>query len=161
MTGVEAYLSQLDDAWEHKWESVRAVLDGVSEEEAAWQPPCYAAEEREQGWPPPGTIGWQVAHIAHCKRHYALFIRAPESVDRPPAPERTPRASLEEERAELDAAHTDLRTAVAALEETDLQKVVGNGMRMDEFLAMITRHDTWHAGQIAVARRLYRTRPSG
>ena len=63
VTGVETYLRQLDDAWEHKWESLRAVLDGVSEEEAAWQPPCYAAEEREEGWPPPGTIRWQVAHI--------------------------------------------------------------------------------------------------
>jgi len=158
VTGVETYLRQLDDAWEHKWESLRAVLDGVSEEEAAWQPPCYAAEEREEGWQPPGTIRWQVAHIAHCKRHYALLIRSPDSVDRPPVPERTPSASLEEDRAELAAAHNDQRAAIADLEDADLQKVVGNGMRMDEFLAMVIRHDTWHAGQTALARRLWRTK---
>ena len=28
----------------------------------------------------------------------------------------------------------------------------------DEFLAMVIRHDSWHAGQIAVVKRLYRHR---
>ena len=79
-------------------------------------------------------------------------------MDRPPVPERTPSASLEEDRAELDAAHNDQRAAIVDLEDADLQKVVGNGMRMDEFLAMVIRHDTWHAGQTALARRLCRTK---
>ena len=63
-----------------------------------------------------------------------------------------------QDRAELDAAHNDQRAAIANLEDADLQKVVGNGMRMDEFLAMVIRHDTWHAGQTALARRLWRTK---
>ena len=158
MTGVEAFLRQLDDSWEHKWESLSAVLATVEEDEADWQAPCYAEEEQEEGWPPPGTVRWQVAHVAHCKRHYTDFIKAPGSSERPPVPARKPTESFAEDRAELAAAHAEQRDAIASLSESDLELSVGNGMRLDVFLAMAIRHDSWHAAQIAVARRLWRTR---
>ena len=37
---------------------------GVSEDEAFWPAPAYRAEAPEAGWPNPGTIAWQVAHLA-------------------------------------------------------------------------------------------------
>ncbi len=158
MTGVEAFLRQLDDAWEHKWESLSTVLAAVAEKEAEWQAPCYESEEQEKGWSPPGTIRWQVAHIAHCKRHYTDFIKAPGSSERPPVPTRKPTESFDEDRKELRSAHAGERDAIASLSESHLELPVGNGMRLDIFLAMAIRHDTWHAAQIAVVRRLWRTR---
>jgi hypothetical protein len=158
MNGMDAFLTQLDHAWDHKFESVQAVLADVAEEEAAWQAPCYADEPPEEGWPLPGTVHWQVAHLAHCKRHYAEFVLRRREPDRPPVVPRPPNRTFAEELTELAAAHTALREAIAACTDDELDVVVGNGMPLREFLAMSTRHDTWHAGQIAVARRLYRTR---
>ena len=74
MTGIDTFLLQFDHAWGHDFESLAAALDGVTEEEAAWQAPAYAGAEREDGWPPPGSIHWQVAHVAHCKRYYTDLI---------------------------------------------------------------------------------------
>ena len=156
MKAVDAFLRQLDDAWSHKWESLNAVLEGVTDAEAEWQAPCYAAEEREDGWPAPGTVRWQVAHVAHCKRYYTKFIRAPGVTERPEADPRVLPRDFAAEMAALRETHAAQRGALAALSDADLGKPVGNGMGMAEFLAMAIRHDTWHAAQIAVARRLYR-----
>jgi len=156
MKAKDAFLRQLDDAWAHKWESLSAVLEGVTEEEANWQAPCYASEEREEGWPAPGTVRWQVAHVAHCKRYYTKFVRAPGVLERPQADARVPPATFAAEVAALKEAHAAQRAALDALDDGDLAKPVGNGMPMDEFLAMAIRHDAWHGAQIAVARRLFR-----
>jgi hypothetical protein len=158
MGAVRELLRAFDHAWQHKWESLSAALEGVTEEEAAWQAPCYAKEPREEGWPAPGTIRWQVAHVAHCKRHYTMFLRAPGSTERPPAPPHVPVASFAEDVDELREAHAGQRGAILALRDDQLPLPVGNGMPLGEFLAMAVRHDTWHASQIAVARRLYRNR---
>lgn len=158
MTAVAAYLQQLDQAWSHKWESLRGVLDGVTEEEAAWQAPCYASEPPEEGWPLPGTIRWQVAHLAHCKRYYAACVRARGAPGRPPDPVRAPTASFAEDLRALEAAHADQRAAIAECGDTDLDTKVNGAAPLSEFLASTIRHDTWHGGQIAVARRLWRRR---
>jgi len=158
MGAIDAYLRQFDDAWEHKWESLRSVLEGVGEAEAAWQAPCYRAEEHEEGWPPPGSVQWQVAHLAHCKRYYTKLIRARGQEGRPPVPEREDADGVAGELAALEAVHRAQRAEIEALREEDLDRKVGTGMPLDEFLAMIVRHDIWHASQIAVARRLWRER---
>jgi uncharacterized damage-inducible protein DinB len=156
MRAIDLILRHFDDAWSHRWESLSSALDGVTEDEAAYQAPCYAADPAEAGWPPPGTIAWQVAHLAHCKRYYGRVLR---SVGRGPRPEvapRIPRASFADERAALDAAHAAQRSAIADLDDEALDADAGGGMTVGEFLAGCLRHDTWHAGQIAVARRLFR-----
>lgn len=158
MKCVTEPLRTFDDAWEHKWESLSAALEGVGEDEASWQPPCYRDEPVEEGWPKPGTIWWQVAHIAHCKRYYTLFVRAPGVEERPEAAPYRPVASFAEEVEGLKTAHAEQRAAIAALEDRHLPMRVGNAMTMSEFLAMATRHDTWHASQIALVRRLWKHR---
>ena len=158
MRAVEAFLLHFDHAWDHRWESLTQVLVGVDEVEAAWQALGYADVEREAGWPSPGTVHGQVAHIAHCKRYYALMISQRDHSGRPPAPPRTPDLTYAQEVAELQAAHAAQRAALATLTDADLDGRVGNAMGVAEFVAMCTRHDAWHAAQIAVARRLYRTR---
>ncbi len=158
MKELDVYLAAFDDAWSHKWESLQVVLGGVSDNEASWQARCYAGEKAEDGWPLPGTILWQVAHIAHCKRHYAAIIRARASAR---APDIAPRRVLEDFAAEhesLVTAHAEQRGAIVGIGDDDLSAVVCGMRPLGEFLAMTIRHDSWHAAQIAVARRLYRAR---
>lgn len=156
MTAVNQILQVFDDAWSHKWESLASVLDGVTEAEACWQADAYAAEAPEAGWPLPGTIAWQVAHVAHCKRHYTDVIRARAESEAPAVEPRRPLSSFAEERAALEVAHTAQREAIASVPDADLPAVACGKMPLGEFLVMATRHDTWHAAQIAVVRRLYR-----
>ncbi len=158
MTAIDVYLEQLDDAWGHRRESLRGVLDGVGAEEAEWQAPCYAGEEREDGWPAPGSIRWQVAHIALCKRHYAACVRARGGTGRASEPVRAPTVAFADDLRELEAAHAGERAAFSACADADLSTTVNGTTPLREFLAMSIRHDTWHASQIAVARRLWRHR---
>lgn len=156
MGRLDAYLEQFDHAWSHAFESIAYALNGVTEEEAAWQPPQYHDEEQEEGWPPPGSIRWQVCHLAHCKRYYTqLLLRAGES-ESPEFQPWIPLESLEAERRALAAAHDGQRKALVELGESALDAVAGNDMPFHEFIAMFTRHDTWHASQVAIARRLWR-----
>ena len=58
----------------------------------------------------------------------------------------------------LDELMDQARLADPGLADEQLEAPLPNGMSVMEFLAMCVRHDTWHAGQIAVARRLWRQR---
>ena len=159
-TPIEIYLQGLDDLWSHPWESLAGALEGVGEIEATWQPPAYADEDVEEGWPLPGTLAWHVAHLAHCKRHYAQVVRGRESAQAVAVRPRRPLASFAEERAALAAAQAELRAALAEVPGDALTLHVGTeaSMQLSTFLAAILRHDAWHAGQIAMVRRLHRKR---
>ncbi len=149
-------LRHLDDAWSHAYESVRAVLDGVSDDEWSWQPPGYDASE-DVG-PPPGSIAWHVAHLTACKNEYACHVRdRGDAVDLQGAEHEIPPTMPLALKA-LEAAHAWLRHEVEALQPEDLKLEANHQLALDEFLAMTIRHDSWHGGRIAVARRLYRNR---
>ena len=47
---------------------------------------------------------------------------------------------------------------IEKLSDMDLGDPCARGMDVAEFLRMAIRHETWHAGQIAVIRHLYRQR---
>jgi hypothetical protein len=147
---IDVFLRQFDNAWHHRWESLEPLLDGLTEEEALWQAPCYASEP--SGRPSPGSIHWHLDHLARCKREYAAMLR------RDSGPAHGPPAPLPETLARLRDAHRAQREAIAALGDADLERPAEGGMSVAEFLASTIRHDTWHAAQIAVARRLWRTR---
>jgi hypothetical protein len=157
MGEAAGYLQQLDDAWAHRWESLREVLKDLGEDEAAWQPAAWRGEPVEDGWPLPGSVLWQIAHIAHCKRHYADIVRGREKPAAPVAP-RIPADDLAGELAALAAAHAAERAAFASVRDDELGVLAGGQLVLREFLAMAVRHDSWHAAQIAVARRLWRHR---
>ncbi len=158
MTPIDAILRQLDDAWGHPYESVASVLDGVTDDECTWQPPGYDDVEREDAGPAPGTIAWHVAHITACKNEYACYVRdRGKDVDLEGAEHEIP-PTWKAARKALDAAHAWLRHEVEAVKPDELTLAANHKMPLDEFLAMAIRHDTWHAGQIAVLKRLYAQR---
>lgn len=149
------FLLQFDNAWEHEWESLMSVLSGVSEEEANWQAPCYTDTPAAAEWPARGTIRWQVAHVAHCKREYTARLRSSEREGPSPNLPHRPTRNYAEDLHELRQAHADQRQAIGRLGAEELTEGVA------DFLANTLRHDIWHGGQIAVARRLYRMRAEG
>lgn len=158
---IEVLLRAFDDAWAHQWESVMAVLDGVTADEAQWQSPAYAAEAAEDGWPLPGTIWWHVAHLAYYKRYYADILLVGPTQEKPaPSAPRVPLPTFSADLESLHANHARQRAALAGFADAQLELPMGPTMTVLEFAAMTIRHDSWHAGQIALIRRLFRTRPT-
>ncbi len=159
MDTIAFLLRAFDDAWHHDDESLRAVLRGVTSEEASWQHPAYARERPIPGLPTPGTILWHLAHLDQSARHYAAILerRPLEDEPRTPPPDAS---SLAELSTGLARAQAVLRARIAGLSKPDLDKACARGMDVGEFVRMILRHETWHAGQIAVVRRLYRVASS-
>lgn len=153
---IDVFLLHFDDAWRHRWESLLPLLDGVTEEEAAWQAPCYRAEPIDR--PPPGTIRWQIDHLTRCKRAYTASLRNRGSAAPVPEDRHEPAGTFAEAVERLRDAHRVQREVLSSLEDADLDRPVEGGMNVAQFLTSTTRHDIWHASQIAVARRLWRTR---
>jgi len=154
MSSLEQLLQMFDDAWSHKDESVKTVLNDVTAEEARWQHPAYSATDQMSGMPAAGSILWQVAHLEHSARHYAEILRlrpvANEPMTSPPKI-----STLSELLALMQQAHAGLRGQMTQLSESDLTRPCARAMTVEEFVRMVIRHDTWHAGQIAVGRRLF------
>ncbi|HET6400349.1 MAG TPA: DinB family protein [Candidatus Kapabacteria bacterium] len=156
MTRKEEILAAFDDAWGYKWESLESVLNGITEEAAAYQHPIYSEVEREEGYPPAGTILWHLVHLAHCYRHYAGTIeQRPKEREEMPVPEAN---SLAEAISNLKRYRAELQSAIASVPEDRLDDEVFDYDTVAYLVRMIVRHDAWHASQIAVAKRMYRMR---
>lgn len=157
MTSKEELLAAFDDVYAHKWESMQTAFKNVTEDEANYQHESYRDAERYPGDPLPGTILWYAHHLAHCYDHYTEAIkRRPEKVPPPPPPEILPIDQMIEL---LKANRAMLREVVASLSEEALDEELASGASVADFIRASIRHDAWHSGQVAVARRLYRTRP--
>jgi len=157
MSQVLCLLRMFDDTWSHQCESLRSVLQGVTSEESVWQSPAYTAESLVHGLPAPGTICWQVAHLEHCARHYSEILRKRPIVVEPTTPPPGV-AELPELIKRLESARRFLREEIQRLNEVDLEAPCTREMNVGEFVRMVIRHEAWHAGQLAVNRRLYRQR---
>jgi hypothetical protein len=148
-------LLQLDQTWNDPWESIQSALINVDEALASWQPDCYASEPPEAHWPPAGTVKWHVAHLAACKLEYLGKIRSRSGV---PASddEYLPRATLADGVQSLAEIQVRLRNTIEALTDRDLGDLVthGKSMPLADFIAMIIRHDAWHAAQIKLVQRM-------
>jgi uncharacterized damage-inducible protein DinB len=157
MSQVVQLLRAFDDSWSHGCESLCSVLQGVSSEEASWQHCSYAAEPLVENLPEPGTIRWHVAHLEHCARHYAAVI-CERPIEHEPLTAPPALVDLAELIDRLECSRLLLRSEIEKLSDLELQGPCARGMDVAEFLRMAVRHETWHAGQIVVIRRLYRQR---
>ena len=153
---VSVLLQDLDQGYDHKsWHGtvLRGSLRGVSAEQAAWRP----APGRHNIWE-------LTVHAAYWK--YAVLRRLPRGED-----VRFPlKGSNWFERPEGDASegawkadlrllgtmHRDLRQAVAALRDADLEAIPeGSKTRVIDLVLGVARHDVYHAGQIQLLKRMY------
>jgi hypothetical protein len=137
---------QCERLWSDELESFEYAVRGVTEEEAAWQAPAYADVERQDGWPPPGTVFWHVAHLGEYQRQLAGHLRQ----ESPPAGSYRPAARFADELARV---HDARRMVASALAELPDERFAGEDVvrRIQEYFL----HDVWHTAQILVARRLY------
>ncbi len=150
MTVRDLLLIQMD----HAWAGTCEALENISTEFAGWQSEIYRDEPRRKNWPLPGTIGWHVVHLQLCKEEYRqVIINRPRNVAEPEP------LSIEDFGKQLSAlhqAHDALRATVASLTDAELSDSIANGQVLHEFISMAMRHDTWHASQITLAKRLWR-----
>jgi len=155
MSQIRQLLQAFDDSWAHGCESLRSALQGVTAEESSWQHCSYAAEPLVEGLPEPGTIRWHVAHLEHSARHYTAILRE-RPVEHEPITSPLEIAEILESIDRLERARRLLRVEIEKLSDLDLEAPCARGMNVAEFLRMAIRHEAWHAGQIAVIRRLYK-----
>lgn len=157
LTEKQTLLAAFHDAWSHKWESFELVTRDLTDAEVEFQHAAYANEKQEDGWPKPGTILWQLVHIEYWYRYYIDCLENPmnEPSSFPPPNSAT---NLAEATERLLATRRTLGHRIHDLPDEGLDIMMKGRLRTGEFIRMIIRHDSWHSSQIAVARRLYRTR---
>lgn len=149
-------LDAFDDSWRFRWESLDNKLEGLSAEEAMYQHPMYIDEPVEVEHPAAGTILWHVIHLANVYYWYHSVMRerpnTPKEINLPMA------RSLEEAVSNLRRERQEFRNYVETLTEEQLDEKHFDGRTPLLITRMMSRHDAWHTSQIAVIRRLYRTR---
>lgn len=157
MREIDRIVEQLErmyhgDAWHGP--SVRAALDGVTASQAAARPE-----------PSAHTIAEIALHITAWTREITRRLRLgiaqdPEDGDWPPVAatdEGTWRAMLEA----LDAAHAELVTTIAAMDDSDLpqrigdtrDRALGSGVSRYVTLHGLVQHHAYHAGQISLLKK--------
>src|SRR6185295_13926370 len=153
---VSVVLRDLDQSYDHKsWHGpvLRGALRGISAEQAAWRPA-------------PGRHNiWELAvHAAYWKYSVLRRLRRDEDLRFPvkgsnwftrPEGEMSERAWKADLKLLADM-HRQLRAAVAALRDEDLERIPeGSKTRIVDLVQSVARHDIYHAGQIQLLKRLY------
>ncbi len=115
-------------------------------------------------WTPPGghSVWEQINHVRYWKRYILRRIQGTRTKARQawPAPGRTP-ADLHKTTADLAALHRGLRAAVIALDPDDLHEPRGARYPLAQLLLGAAAHESYHAGQIFLTRKLYRRHRRG
>lgn len=134
---------------------LKTILDGVTAEQAARKPPNGAH-----------SIWELVLHITAWRNETARRATGapagePAEGDYPPVGAPTP-ARWKAALAALDASHATLVAAVRGMKDAELLKPtndprdrpLGAGVSYYELFHGITQHDAYHAGQIAILKKL-------
>ncbi|HEY3874559.1 MAG TPA: DinB family protein, partial [Candidatus Kapabacteria bacterium] len=151
-------LAAYDDAWdaELNWESLGGILKNITEDEAQFQHSIYSDVPQEPGFPPNGTMLWHIAHLTHCYRWYKAAIE-----ERPNAPKDFDPivvTDLQDAIQNLKRYRDELRETIANVPEQALKEMLYYKQPVATLARSTVRHDAWHGGQIALAKRLYRNR---
>jgi uncharacterized damage-inducible protein DinB len=140
--------------------NLRSALRGVRVEEAAWRP----GKGRHNIWEiTVHAAYWKYAvtkRITGSKKHEFAekgrnwFARAEKKMSTAEA-----QKSWARDLALLAKTHKELRKAIEALRESDLERPCrGSRQTVRRNLVGIAMHDVYHAGQIQVLRKLYSAR---
>ena len=164
---VALLAAEMDEAWE----TLRARLEGLTDEEMFWEPVpgCWTVRLGEDGrWsvdyadaapdPPPfTTIAWRLVHVAACKVMYHEYAFGPGRLawDELEIPHTAADAI-----AWLEEGHARLRAALYGLSDVDLEEMRSTNWgelwpAWRIFWTMVS-HDLHHGAEIGSLRDLYR-----
>jgi uncharacterized damage-inducible protein DinB len=131
--------------WAHK--SMRDSVTHLSVEEATWQPSRTTH-----------AVWRQINHVAHWKAYIVARIRGlhPRARQAWPASGRTA-GDLRRSIAALTRLHRDLRRAVLRLEPDAFVRAKRGRYSIVQLLLGAAAHESYHAGQILLTRKLYRS----
>lgn len=159
MAITNALVQALNDAWTHKYESLEPLLENLTEEMASYQHAVYADSPREEPWPAHGSIKWHLAHMAYWSEYYLAQLQQWGEPRQTTPPEFESHA-LPYLLDRMRNAHQAVVEHVQSLSDDQLDSLTGS-TTLQTYILMCARHDTWHASQIAVAKRLYRVGVGG
>lgn len=150
----------LDEAYDRKaWHgpNLKGSLRGVSAEQAAWAP----GAGRHSVW----DLARHAAYWKYaCRRRLTGEKRGSFPLDGSnwfAPPEEPTQKAWRSDLALLDGEHRRLRAVVAELPPERLREISpGSRHRVDTLVYGIAAHDTYHAGQIQLVKRLYAAAPA-
>ncbi|PYQ62922.1 MAG: hypothetical protein DMF53_11945 [Acidobacteria bacterium] len=155
--GVQILLRALDTGYDHKsWHGaiLKGSLRGISPQEAAWRP----SPKRHNVWELAiHAAYWKYSVLHRLRREVRFPLKGSNWFPRPEGEISEPawKADLRI----LEQMHRDLRAAVAALQDKDLETVPeGSKTKVRDLVLGAAYHDIYHAGQIQLLKRL-RTAP--
>jgi len=150
---VKFLLQQLEDAWEKsEWHGFKRSLEGITEQEAAWQPPHY-----KHPWDFPGSITFIVFHVGGddlCEINQAFGDRTLtwEALE---AKFKASGGNLAAALKIAEEGHAAIQKTLEKMSDADLAQKLTIGKRewqADEFFMMLIEHHLYHAGQINYIR---------
>jgi DinB superfamily len=155
---VDFLLKALDQGYDHKsWHGpiLKGSLRGLSAEQAAWRP----APSRHNVW----GLAVHAAYWKYSVLRRLVRLRGDEEIRFPLKGSnwfRRPEGEVDEKawKADLkvlEEMHRQLRAAVAALSEADLETIPeGSKTSVVDLVLGVAYHDIYHAGQIQLLKRM-------
>jgi uncharacterized damage-inducible protein DinB len=137
----------------HGGATALGALRGVSWQEAVWKP----APDRHSIW----ELALHIAYWEYAVRRRLTgerrgqFPRSPSNW--PALPEKPSTESWKEDRELVRDVHESLMTVVRSFDPADFDETAGKGegYTFGDLLFGAVLHDTYHAGQIQIMKRLY------
>lgn len=142
----------IKDSWSHPWEGFKSCFQNCSQEEIEWVDASYQSCEQEPGWPKTGSISWHLNHVGACKQSYIADIKNPNEDNLETNWEVV--RDLFALEVVLDSINKEF---IEACEKADPKTAIKGkgGQTLSQYIGIAIRHEIWHAGQIALIRRLY------
>ncbi|SNT64214.1 DinB superfamily protein [Asanoa hainanensis] len=174
---IELFKDQLTFYWDNH---LRPRLDGLTDDEYAWEPvpDAWTVRRGDDGrhradgpWPEPGTpppfttIAWRIAHVAvNFHTRVSTFFASNEDGADMSDPRHVPDlpADATGALAFLDDVYGRWHTAIAALDADELARPLGPrgayfaAEPMAALIVHVNRETMHHGGEIGVLRDLYR-----
>lgn len=157
MTSIQLLLRNLDQGYDHKsWHGpiLKGSLRGVSAEQAAWRP----APDRHNIWElAVHAAYWKYSVLRRLRRDEVRFPLKGSNWF--PRPEEVSETAWKADLRVLEETHRELRRAVESLRDEDLETIPeGSKTRIVDLVLGVAHHDIYHAGQIQLLKKMYRSR---
>lgn len=140
------FLDTTFSAWNWAHKSMRGAVKNLPVPEALWQPSRHSH-----------SVWEQINHVAHWKAYVAERIsgKHPRAQQAWPAARRTAE-DLRRSISHLTRLHAQLRKAVLAIDPEDFDRSRTGKYSLVQLLLGAAAHESYHAGQILLTRKLYR-----